>query len=128
MPVMARFSQALRRRQISSVADIRIVSDILQRYSKLGAAISVWHARNMQVRDFENGDNFVLIGSARSNPWASLFDRLLTFHLQSQFGSSCFEKAHARANEQRLYCRGKVCSQLSRSTHSLAGSPCPPGF
>ncbi len=94
----------LRRRQISSLADFRIVSKILQHYARHGAMLSVRHARNMQVRDFENGDNFVLIGSSRSNPWASLFDKPLAFRLQTQFGSSCFENANAARNERRLYC------------------------
>ncbi len=94
----------LRTRQISSLADLRIVSAILQRYPKFAPSITIRHARNIQVRDFDTSDNLVFIGSSRSNPWVSLFEKPLWYHLQTKYGSPCFENVHAAVQEQKLYC------------------------
>lgn len=94
----------LRTRQITSLADLHIISNILQRYSRSGVALPIQHARNMRIREFDTGDNFIVIGSARSNPWASLFEKTLAFHLQNRYGSSCFENAHTPSGQPRLYC------------------------
>src|SRR5216684_1636473 len=36
-------------------------------------------ARNFRVEDLQTDDNFVFLGSPRSNPWTSMFDPVLDF-------------------------------------------------
>lgn len=100
----ADFFRCLSTRQISSLADMRIVSSIYRSYPKQARDISLRHARNMHARDFDNNDNFLLIGSSRSNPWATLFERSLNFQFQPNFGESCFENRRPLPGEQQQYC------------------------
>ena len=94
----------LRSRQISSLADFHIISNVLRRYSPLGISPYIEHSRNMRVRDFDTGDNFVLIGSSRSNPWASLFETQLAFQLDTEYGHACFKERQPSAGSRRIYC------------------------
>jgi hypothetical protein len=41
----------------------------------------VKYARNMNVRDFKM-QNFILVGSAQSNPWVELFQAKMNFHVE----------------------------------------------
>ena len=98
------FMELLRTRQISSLADFRITALIFQTYPREARQITVHHARNMHARDFDNDDNFVVIGSSRSNPWSSLFDKSLNFRVDNRYGSPCFENRQPRPGEQSTYC------------------------
>jgi hypothetical protein len=100
----ADFLNTLTTRQISSLADMRITATLLQAYPGYGRNISVHHARHMHARDFSRNDNFVVLGSARSNPWATLFESALNFQLQTGFGSSCFEDKRPELNKPRQFC------------------------
>lgn len=76
----------LRSRQITSLADFRIAMEIEQEYP--GLKLRLHHARNRQARDFDNDDNFVVVGSYMSNPWAEMFEKQLHFRINK---SNCFE-------------------------------------
>jgi hypothetical protein len=41
--------------------------------------VTILPARGVQLKDFQTDDNFVLLGSPRSNPWVSLFQDQLDF-------------------------------------------------
>jgi len=97
-----KFLQTLRSRQISSLADLRIVAQISQSADQRG--IYLHHSRNVHVRDFDSDDNFVIIGSARSNPWASLFEKNLKFTTNMAYGSSCFDNQRPLPGEPARYC------------------------
>jgi hypothetical protein len=62
-----------------------------------GRNICLHHAHNLHVRDFDSDDNFIIIGSARSNPWAGLFEKNLKFTTDPIYGSNCFD-------EKKQYC------------------------
>jgi hypothetical protein len=62
-----------------SLAHMRISSQMFQAQPAEGRSIYLHHAHNLHVRDFDSDDNFVIIGSARSNPWAGLFEKNLKF-------------------------------------------------
>jgi hypothetical protein len=98
------FFPTLRSRQITSLADMRILSQIFQSQPAEAHGIFLHHARNLHVRDFDNDDNFVIIGSARSNPWAALFEKNLKFTTDSTYGSNCFNNRHVLAGESAQYC------------------------
>lgn len=100
----ADFFRSLSTRQISSLADLRIVWSILQSYPQQARGIALHHARNLHARDFDNDDNFVLIGSPRSNPWGALVENALNFRFQSGYDAPCIENIHPLAGEQALYC------------------------
>jgi len=100
----ATFSDVLRSRQISSLADMRILTALFQAYPAYARNLSVQHARHMHTRDFSSNDNFVLLGSARSNPWTTLFESDLTFRLPMQVDNSCFEDSKPPLNHPHVYC------------------------
>jgi hypothetical protein len=77
---------ALRSRQITSLADFRIAMEIEREYP--GVKLRVHHARNRQARDFDNDDNFIVVGSYMSNPWAEMFEKQLRFRIDK---NNCFE-------------------------------------
>jgi hypothetical protein len=105
------FMDLLRTRQICSLADFRITSLIFQTYPQQARRITIHHARNMHARDFDSDDNFVIMGSARSNPWASLFDTSLNFRLSSRYGSHCFENHQPRPGELPVYCSENAAAE-----------------
>ncbi len=78
--------EALKDRQITSLADFRIAMEMARDYP--GLKLFLHHARNRQARDFDSDDNFVLIGSYWSNPWAEMFEPQLRFRLGKD---SCFD-------------------------------------
>jgi hypothetical protein len=98
------FFKTLQSRQISSLADMRISSQMFQTQPAEGRSIYLHHARNLHVRDFDSDDNFVIIGSARSNPWAGLFEKNLKFTTDPIYGSNCFNNQHVLAGEKKQYC------------------------
>ncbi len=77
---------ALRSRQITSLADFRIAMEIEREYP--GVNLRVHHARNRQARDFDNDDNFIVVGSYMSNPWAEMFEKQLHVRIDK---TNCFE-------------------------------------
>lgn len=82
-PDMHLFWDLLGTRQLSNIGDVGAATRILVSMQGCGTNVAVRNARNMTARDFMRG-NFVLLGSAYSNPWAHLFsDRRLNFHFAS---------------------------------------------
>ncbi len=79
-PELASAWRAISLRQITSLADVGVLTRLLQTYPSASPRIEIRHARHMRTRDFKTG-NFILTGSSISNPWCSLFDRTLNFYL-----------------------------------------------
>ena len=69
------------KRQITSLADVGVLSKLLQFYPSSAGRIEVRHARHMLTRDFKTG-NAIITGSVWSNPWAALFDSGLNFQFE----------------------------------------------
>ena len=69
----------LRPRRITSIADVMILTRLVQSHPELARRIEVRHAKDMHARDFSNG-SFIMTGGPRSNPWANLFESGLNFH------------------------------------------------
>ncbi len=65
-------------RQITSLADVGILTRLLQTHPAAARRIEIRHAKHMRTRDFKTG-NFIVTGSHRANPWAALFDQSLNF-------------------------------------------------
>jgi hypothetical protein len=69
-------------RQITSWADVGVLTRFLQTHPAAAARAEARHARHMRIRDFKTG-NFIIMGSSSSNPWAGLFVGRLNFVVES---------------------------------------------
>lgn len=78
------------------------VAQIAQAFSK---KLVVQDARSFQLSFLSNNDNFIFLGSPRSNPWFSLFADKLNFRFvfDHQLGSEFIRNLHARPPEQEAY-------------------------
>lgn len=81
-PVEKKMLRALGSRQITSWADVRLVDRLRSSDSELANRWKIRHARHMQVRDFKS-DNFLILATPSSNPWAGLFENQLNFQTAS---------------------------------------------
>lgn len=70
-------------RQITSLADVGMLIRLFQTEGSSRHRIFVHHASHVTVRDFKN-NNFVIIGSPASTPWASLFETSLNFYFDAK--------------------------------------------
>jgi hypothetical protein len=67
------------RGQSMGATDVAISLEISKRAFAASQTVSILPARSVQLRDFRTDDNFVLLGSPRSDPWVSLFQDRLDF-------------------------------------------------
>jgi hypothetical protein len=65
-------------RPYTSIADVTFVERLMNQSALAQWTPSVRLARDMGARDFK-GNNIVLLGSKRSNPWVELFDEQMNF-------------------------------------------------
>ena len=93
------------RRLITSYRDAAFGLRLAESASRQGRILIAHHSRLMQARDFRAG-NFLLLGSAISNPWAALFEPQLNFRFemdssgQRRYG---FRNVAPRAGEAPFY-------------------------
>lgn len=73
-------------RQYTSLADARLVAHIARSAELTGRRLQVRHARNMNIRDFQEA-SAILLGSVRSNPWVELFEESLNFRFDYDHGT-----------------------------------------
>ena len=65
-------------RQITSLADVGVLTKLLQGYPSAARRIEIRHAKHARARDLKSG-NLIVTGSKVSNPWGGLFDSALNF-------------------------------------------------
>jgi hypothetical protein len=70
-----------------------------------GSTLTVRAARSVQLSDLKNDDNFIFLGSPRSNPWFSLFNDELDFRFDfDKFtGQEIVVNVHPRPHELPKY-------------------------
>jgi len=73
-----RLMEVMQGSTVASV-DATIAMSINKLASKVGRTVETRTARSVQAADFKTDDNFILLGSPRSNPWAALFEDKLDF-------------------------------------------------
>ena len=61
---------------LSHVEDLRIAVNPLRKLDP-GRAVELHHARNVQMCNFRQGKDFLIVCGRRANPWADLFEPLL---------------------------------------------------
>src|SRR5258708_21294735 len=89
----------------ASYADVAIVAKLLQIIGESRGQVIVRSARDLNLRDVQDG-NCVLLGSAASNPWVSLFAKKLNFQeRETVIGQAvkAFVNSQPKGNEQRIY-------------------------
>ncbi|MEP6537746.1 MAG: hypothetical protein ABJF23_20590 [Bryobacteraceae bacterium] len=80
-PEMQRALRTMRGVNVAAV-DAAIGLSISELGLRDSHAVKTYTARALQLIDFKTEDNFVLLGSPRSNPWFALFDDELDFRFQ----------------------------------------------
>ena len=67
------------RGQSIGATDVAISLAVSQRAFGIAQQVSILPARSVQLKDFRTDDNFVILGSPRSDPWVSLFQDRFDF-------------------------------------------------
>ncbi len=102
-PALADLWKLLQTRMIVSLG-AEATAERLLRGTPQNSKLIVRHARNMAVREFQDG-NFILFGSHPNNEWTDLFTERLNFRTTSlPSEQACFENLKPQAGERRLYC------------------------
>jgi hypothetical protein len=92
------------KRLITSFRDMPFVERLSALSAAAGFRVALKHSRLMQVRDFRTG-NHILLGSAWSNPWTTLFEEQLNFRFAEHAGDRSFSlmNAQPQPGEQASY-------------------------
>jgi hypothetical protein len=85
--------------------DTPIVVNIARLAQAASRKISVRGARGIQLSDLKNDDNFVFLGSPRSNPWTGLFSDQLDFRFifDQDSRQEIIRNVHPRPHELNSY-------------------------
>ncbi len=85
--------------------DVRIAVSLAELAQSASRTVSVQPAVKTRASDLKTDDNFILLGSPRSNPWVSLFNDRLDFQFFTPQGTQNEEirNIHPRQNEQSIY-------------------------
>jgi hypothetical protein len=104
-PAAERFCRSILRGDKSAALDVPIAVNIAELAQTSSKKISVRTARSIQISDIKNDDNFVFLGSPRSNPWSGLFAPLLDFRFvfDKKLGSEIIQNDHPRQHELPYY-------------------------
>ena len=99
------FMRYLESNQFTSAAYATTAIRIAQLAQANGAPVSVSFAREMSLRTFKGGENFVVLGTSRANPWAQLFESQLNFSLEygKGFRVPFFKNRQPRPDELAAY-------------------------
>jgi hypothetical protein len=89
----------------ATTVDTQITTAIGQLAQSGGKRVAVHGARNLRLSDLRTDDNFILLGSPRSNPWSDLFNDQLDFQFvfEPSLKQEYVRNLHPRAGEQSRY-------------------------
>jgi hypothetical protein len=97
----------LRRQRYTSVVDLNITSTLTRLPEFAGSRTEIRYARSITAEDLKTS-NAILLGSAHTNPWVSLFDKRLNFKLEykPEVNQSFVLNKHPIGAEQKMYFNG----------------------
>jgi hypothetical protein len=78
-PQVKHFWKVIMRDDKASFVDTRLSVGIAELAEAHAKRIDVQAARNLQMSDLQTDDNFILLGSPRSDPWSALYSNQLDF-------------------------------------------------
>ena len=83
----------------------RLSQKLLRSLRSNSKSIEVRAARSIQLTDLKSDNNFIFLGSPRSDPWFSLFSDQLDFRFEfdKSSRSEFIRNLHPRPNEQPQY-------------------------
>jgi hypothetical protein len=87
---------------LTSSADAVISAKLAGTFGAFQRPISVRSARDLRPRDFDSG-NFIIVGSATSNPWASMFTNQLNFEEDNGLHHNVWKNKSPQTGEQTAY-------------------------
>ena len=104
-PDQARFFKTLFWGDNSAAAVDAPIAARIAELSHPNTAFNVRAARSIQFSDLKNDDNFIFLGSPRSNPWFALFNDQLDFRFvfDKASGQEIVANARPQSNELREY-------------------------
>jgi hypothetical protein len=123
-PKIAWFVRFLASNQYTSASYATTAVRIAQLAQSYGSSVSVSYAREMSLRTFKGGGNFVVLGTSRANPWAQLFESQLNFALE--FGDEkepVFRNRTPRHGELPAYVASSQPGTLRESFGQIAFLP-----
>jgi hypothetical protein len=99
------FCRNILRGDNSAGVDAPIVAKIAMLAQANSKSINIRTARSLQITDLKSDNNFIFLGSPRSDPWFSLFNDQLDFRFvfDKSSGSESIRNFHPRPNEQPQY-------------------------
>lgn len=85
--------------------DAPIAVNIAEEVRPLPHQMDVHASRSIQLTDLKTDDNFIILGSPRSDPWSSLFSDQLDFRFvfDSNSGQEIIRNIHPHPNEKPTY-------------------------
>lgn len=87
---------------LTSSADAVISARLAGVFGAFHGQVTVRSARDLHLRDFDSG-NFIIVGSATSNPWASMFQNQLNFEEDTGLRHNVWKNKSPKAGEQSTY-------------------------
>jgi hypothetical protein len=104
-PEINRFCRVILRGDKAAVVDTVIAVNIAQIAQVSSRKIKVHAARNIQLTDLKTDDNFIFLGSPRSDPWSALFSDQLDFRFvfDKDSGQEIIRNIHPRPHELPSY-------------------------
>lgn len=104
-PEVSRACDVILRDGISAAVDPPISVQIAALGQSLARKLRVHSARNLRIPDLQTDDNFVFLGSPRSDPWTALYSDQLDFRFvfNSDAGQEIIHNYHPRAHEMTDY-------------------------
>ena len=104
-PEVQQFCRIILRGDKAAAVDTPIAVSIAELAQASSHKINVHAARNIQLADLQNDDNFIFLGSPRSNPWSALFNDQLDFKFffDKASGQEIIRNAHPVAHELSEY-------------------------
>jgi hypothetical protein len=102
-PEIVRFCKDFLRGDLAPAVDTGVVARIAALAQTGSSKIEVQGARDIRLSQVYTEDNFIFLGSPRSNRWASLFNNQLDFRFELNAGQEIIRNVHPRSDEKSVY-------------------------
>jgi hypothetical protein len=124
-PETLRFCKDFLRGDLAPTVDVGVVARIAALAQTSSSKIDVRGAREIRLSDVYTDDNFIFLGSPRSNRWAGLFNDQLDFQFVLDNQREVIRNVHPRSTEKPFYVptAGGYATGQSFATISFIGNP-----
>jgi hypothetical protein len=104
-PEVQHFWDIIMRDDKAAFVDAKIVAKITELAQAHAKTIDLRAARNLQLSDLQTDDDFILLGSPRSDPWSTLFSDQLDFRFafDKSSGQEVIRNLNPKAHEASQY-------------------------